>query len=420
MTTTITGPCRIALHDLHVRADGTDWIVGRADTGQFVAVPDIAARALHLLREGLTVEETRQRIRIEQARDIDIAGFVERLVDLGFVASIDDRQIPAVPVPRMSLPRLQPHHVRWLVTWPVAAVVLVLILAGALVLLGVPDTVPVYRDLLWSDHPSLVVVGNVMITWAIVLLHELAHLTTARAYGVPGRMSLGTRLQFLAAQTDVSGIWAAPRGARLVVYLSGLGVNVAVAAAGLIVRALAGPESGVDRIAAAVVILALLPVPLQLMVFMRTDVYFVLQDLARCRNLYADGSAYVRWWGRRFRQLVGSPPPPPDPSAGLPSQERRAVRAYAVLLALGTAACLFVAVTVTLPFAVALLATTVANLYGRAGVGMQVDALATVSTVAGYWVLWAWAWWQRHGRSFRTWLLRRTGHGQSRDSSVRR
>lgn len=33
---------------------------------------------------------------------------------------------------------------------------------------------------------------------ALLLLHECAHLLTARATGVAGRMRLGTRLQFLA------------------------------------------------------------------------------------------------------------------------------------------------------------------------------------------------------------------------------
>ncbi len=46
------------------------------------------------------------------------------------------------------------------------------------------------------------------IGWVLIALHELGHLATARAAGAPARISLGTRLQFLVAQTDVSGVWA--------------------------------------------------------------------------------------------------------------------------------------------------------------------------------------------------------------------
>jgi hypothetical protein len=45
-------------------------------------------------------------------------------------------------------------------------------------------------------------------------VHELAHLAAARSLGVPARIGLSTRLFYLVAQTDVSGIWAAPRRAR--------------------------------------------------------------------------------------------------------------------------------------------------------------------------------------------------------------
>ena len=132
-------------------------------------------------------------------------------------------------------------------------------------------------------------------------------------------MSLSTRLQFLVAQTDVSAVWAAPRRTRLTVYLAGMAVNLAVAAAGIVVRAAAGPQGAVGRVAAVAVLLSLLFLPSQALVFMRTDLYFVLQDLARCRNLYADAVAYGAYLVRRR---------PADPSLGLPARERRVVRAY--------------------------------------------------------------------------------------------
>ncbi|MDG4819881.1 hypothetical protein O7628_30730 [Micromonospora sp. WMMD956] len=106
---------------------------------------------------------------------------------------------------------------------------------------------------------------------------------------------------------------------------------------------------------------------MQFLVFMRTDVYFVLQDVAGARNLYADGAAYARWWLRRAARRPGR-----DPSLALPARERRAVRWYALLLVVGTAACLTAA------------------------------AAVAVAVLGGSWAVWCWAWWRRHGRRLRT------------------
>ncbi len=398
---TVAGSTRVRLHDLRVRADGADWVVGRVETGEFIAVPEVAVAALRLLGAGLTVDDTRERLRAEHGRDIDVAGFATSLVGLGFVAAVDDRQVAGPPVPKPTLPALRPGHVRWVLSWPVAATLAVLAAAAAVVLVRRPDLLPVYRDLFWSGRASAVLAGNAALAWSIILLHELAHLVTARAAGVPGRMSLSTRLQFLAAQTDVSGIWAAPRRQRLAVYLSGLAVNVAVAATAVLVRAASTPGTVADRVGAATVAVSMLIVAPQLLVFMRTDVYFVLQDLAGCRNLYADGSAYVRWWARRLRHPLR--PAPVDPGTALPVRERRAVRAYAVLLAVGTAACLAVAATVTVPFAVTVLAASGHTLVSDGSPAARADALLALVAMGGFWVLWCRAWWRRHGRRVVTW-----------------
>jgi putative peptide zinc metalloprotease protein len=405
-----TGASRVRLHHLHTRADGSEWVVGRVETGDFVAVPEIAVGALRLLADGLTIDETRRRLRAESGRDVDVAGFVAGLLDLGFIAAVDDRPVTGRPLPNATLPWLRPAHVRWVLSWPLAAGLAVLTAAAAVVLLRVPAALPTHHDLLWSPRGSVVLAGNAVTAWAVILLHELAHLVTARAAGLPGRMSLSTRLQFLAAQTDVSGVWAMPRRVRLAVYLSGMAVNVAVAAAAVLARAATGPESLAGRLSAAVAAVSLLCIVPQLLVFMRTDVYFLLQDLSGCRNLYADGSAYLLWWGRRLRRwLDGRAGRPTDPGGGLSVREGRAVRLYAVLLLVGTAACVGVALTVTLPVAVTLLTAAGDGLLTGRSVAVRVDGLVTVAVVGGFWALWCRAWWRRHGKRVGAWYRRHRG-----------
>ncbi|WP_237556912.1 hypothetical protein, partial [Streptomyces sp. SID4956] len=386
---------RVALHELSVRRDRDEWIVGRMATRTFVALPPAGARAVRLLGEGLSVARTQERLRADTGEEFDIADFVTDLAALGFVARIDGRPLPDPAPPRASLPWLRPRHVRFALHPVLPVAVAVLLTAALVTMLLRPGLLPGYRDLLWSPHGSVVLLSGAAAGWTLLLAHELAHLVTARAAGVPGRTRLGTRLQFLVMQTDISGIELAPRRHRLTAYLSGIALNLSVASALVPVLAATDPASTAHRLSAAALLLALMPLPFQLMVFTRTDVYFVLQDLTGCRDLYGDGLAYARYRCRRLlrsRAHKGED----DPSARLPRHERRAVRVYSVVLVVGTAACLAFMAAVTLPLDIALLARAVRGLAPGNTPAGYADSAAVLVTLGGVNVLWLVTKWRDH------------------------
>jgi putative peptide zinc metalloprotease protein len=259
-----------------------------------------------------------------------------------------------------------------------------------------PRHLPGYRVLVWSDRAGLVLAANAAIAWTIILVHEFAHLVTARAAGVPARITLSTRLQFLAAQTDVSGVWAAPRRTRLTTYLAGMGIDICAAGICLLILDLAQPQGLARHLLAVAAAETLLGLPLQFLVFMRTDIYFVLQDLTRCANLYADGSAYLHYLAGRVARRSRHP----DPSRGYPAPQRRAVRAYSAVLVAGTAICLGIEFGVTLPALITLLTRAVAEI--GATVAGTLDGALAVATLLGFQVVWGIRWWHRHQHQVRT------------------
>lgn len=390
---------RVELHDLAVRRDRDEWIVGRMSTRTFVALPAAGARAVELLGQGRSVARTAELLREETGEEFEITEFVADLTALGFVARIGDRPVPDSVPAHASLPWLRPHHVR-LSLHPALPVLVALLLAAAVVVLvRRPDLLPGHRDLLWSPHGSVLLLSGAAAGWTLLLAHELAHLVTARAAGVPGRMRLGTRLQFLVMQTDISGIELAPRRHRLTAYLAGIALNLSVASCLLLVLAATDAGTTAHRLLAAALLLALLPLPFQCMVFTRTDLYFVLQDLTGCRDLYGDGLAYARY---RFRRLTRPLRPgavrradrADDPSRRLPPHERRAVRLYSVVLVAGTAACLAFMAAVTLPLDIALLVGAARGLGPEHGLAGNADALAVLVVLGGVNVLWLVTWWR--------------------------
>lgn len=399
----VQGGTRVQLRPLSVRQDGDHWVLGRVETGEFISASATAYRAIILLGKGMAVSEATQRLFVETGIRYAVTGLVSELDELGFVASIDGVTTHDSPVPQPSLRWLRPEHVRWtlhpLLPWAIGA----LGTASAIMVVLHHGLIPGYRALVWNPRAGLVIAVNAAIAWVIIALHEFAHLATARAVGVPARISLSTRLQFLAAQTDVTGIWAAPRRTRLTVYLAGIAVNVAIASACLLVLGLASPAGLTRSLIATAALESAIMLPPQLLVFMRTDVYFVIQDLSGCCNLYADATARICYIAQRALGRVDRISS--DPASALTLRERRAVRAYTWLLVSGTVASLCAALIITLPATFTLLA----HAFGEAVTGspsQAIDGATAIAIISGFEIVWVRSWWRRHGHRVLRWIRR--------------
>ena len=124
------------------RRDGDEWVVGRVDTGEFVAVPPVAVRALDLLAEGATVGAVEDRLAAETGARVDVAEFVTALGDLGLLAGVDGRPLECPSPPPPTLAWLRPGHVAWALH-PAVAVAWggLCLLAGACLVAG-PSRLP--------------------------------------------------------------------------------------------------------------------------------------------------------------------------------------------------------------------------------------------------------------------------------------
>ncbi|MFD8917193.1 hypothetical protein ACFV0Y_05170 [Streptomyces sp. NPDC059569] len=390
----------VTFHRLGFREDGEEWIVGRAGTGVFVALPHEGVRAVRLLESGATVEDARRRLRAETGRDMDVVGFVRALARIGLVSSLDGHALPVRDTAAPTLPGIRPHHVRWILSPLLHAVLLAVVVSGLVAAATHPQVIPRWSDALWTSHGTFVLLGQSVMTWLFIAFHELAHLLTARAAGVPGTIRLGTRLQFLVVQTEVSGVWLSDRRTRMTVYLAGMVLDLTLSGACLLAMAVFGTHPLLSLIA----LTGLVAVSLQFMVFTRTDIYFALQDLARCRNMYRDSLSYLRHLCARLRGRGSA-----NPLSVLRAAERRVLRAYTALLVVGTAASLTLAFFVTTQVTWVLLSRSLSHLTRPGNWLEAADAATTFLIVGGFQLLWVTTWWRTHGHRVRRVIGRPSG-----------
>jgi hypothetical protein len=164
--------------------------------------------------------------------------------------------------------------------------------------------------------------------WGLAFLHELAHCLAARAYGCPCFVTLGRRLYFLVAQTDLTAARTLPRKQRYGPYLAGMTWDLGVLLACTLwqLTPLRSPLAGF------LAYLLLNGLIFQLAFFMRTDLYFVFTNCFRLGNLMQDTQ---HWLANLVCRLLRRATPYDLES--IPRRELRIIRWYALFYVVGVA-----------------------------------------------------------------------------------
>jgi putative peptide zinc metalloprotease protein len=329
----ILSDTRLTLHPLLTHEEGEAWIVGRQKTGQFVEVSAPAVTLLRALEHGESVANAENQVLTIHACKVDGLAFVRELVGLGFVSSVDGTPCgDTVTLP--SLGWLRRDHIRWLFTWPTYLIIFAFITWNMLTALLAGNLVLGYHAYFVTRWQGFNLAWLSVLTVATIGIHELAHLAAARSEDVHAKIGLGTRLAFLCAQTTVSGLWGVSRKIRLRVYLAGSAADLFIISCCLFALRAGSINGFAERSLQALMLSLWLGIARQLEMYMRTDGYFVLQELLRCKNLYHDSWQYLGYLAQRAKFIHGSRDRLTDTTLEIPAHERRPVKIYSVFMLL--------------------------------------------------------------------------------------
>jgi putative peptide zinc metalloprotease protein len=278
------GPTSVlCLHELTVTPQAGSFVVGRADTGRFVALPEVGVAALELLAAGQTVAQAMVAVTPPSAAEpVDVLAFARSLVRLGFVRTVDDCAAPGQPTRLSGVGVDVRPRLRWLFSRPMALAAAGCGLGALVLITARPAVRPHALDVFFLPNPAASLAVLTLLTYALAAVHEIAHVLAAAALGVPARLRITRRLYFLTFETNLTGLWALPPRKRVGPLLAGLGFDAVVLFGVLVLRA---ADVGPDRFLAALALIELSAIVTQFFVFLRTDIYSVMTALLGCTNL---------------------------------------------------------------------------------------------------------------------------------------
>jgi hypothetical protein len=347
----------VRVHPFSRQAEGAEVVIGRIETGSFLALPPDAVEVLDDLAAGKTVGEAQGLYFQRHGETPDLDDFLGLLETKGFVQRADTA--PAVVRADVLKPapagQRRPHFdwipqsvARHLFSPAVVCSGCVFIAMALVAVLFEPRIFPGRDSLYFVKHQALSALSLFLLSYTAVFIHEMGHLLAARAVGVNSRMAISHRLWVLVAETDLTGLWGIPKRDRYVPLLAGPFMD-AVSMAVLLFVLFATEHAWIPipgdavRFIKALTFLYLMRLLWQCFFFVRTDFYYVLASIFNCRNLLRDTEAYLR------NQVARLGLARPIDQRQIPPAEMRIVRAYAPIWLAGRVLALGLLFLVTLP-----------------------------------------------------------------------
>jgi hypothetical protein len=326
---------QLLFHDIAFHPDGDEVAVGRPETGSFGIFPPDGAELLRRLMEGNSPATAAVWYQGTYGEAVDMDQFLATLDELGLL--------------RAQQPRQADRPVRWqrlgraVFSVPAQLAWLTLVAAAVAACAGDPGLVPSRHDVFFV--PSLLVIELTIVAAQVplTLVHELGHVLAGRRAGVWSRLRVSHRFTVVVFETVLDGLVVVPRSKRYLPLAAGMLADLMVMAvlvdAAWLLRTWQHHLGVAAMICLALAFTTIPRIAWQFFVFLRTDVYFLLQTALRGDDIDAAARDHLRaWWAARLRR-------PAPATAPRPARDMRAGRAFAPLL-VGGYACVAVTMAV--------------------------------------------------------------------------
>lgn len=287
----------LQLKPFTIQKDRNHYILECIDHGEFYEIPEPGIETIKLINEGVSLKQVEIIIKSNFPDEkIDIIEFVHQLISLDLISKIDGESLA---VPNNALTRkggfswIKPSYSGYLFNRFTPKLLYIFIVLNISIFFIFPDLIPHYRDLFVFDF----LMGNIAL-WAtisivIVLFHELGHILAIRAHGLPTKIEIGHRLMLIVLETDLSHAWKLAPENRNLLYLGGIYFDNIVLFCTL-TFIINSNNPLINGILGIVVLDIVIKLIYQLCFFMKTDLYYIIENVSGSYSLLENGQKYLK------------------------------------------------------------------------------------------------------------------------------
>lgn len=363
----------ITLYPLSIRKDKKHYIVEEPISGDFFELPEIGVDGIKRMEQGEKLVSIEHALKnLYPHEEVDMIDFVEQLVELGLVQEVDGVLVKKEQSKSTSSSGgflWIPQSVgRLFFNGVMNKIYLLLLIANIITLIPNPELFPHYKDIFLFDSMVLNILMYLSISLVLILIHEFGHVLAIRSHDLPAKLSIGHRLIFIVFETDLTQAWKLDPKKRNILYLAGISFEQIILFISFGVMLLF-PDASIIGILGIIVLDIFVKLIYQCCFYMKTDVYYVVENITGCYNLMENGKIYLnslfkkdRKDGENYKEIF--------------QNEWNLIRLYSVFYIVGVVLTLILAVMYFVPQLNFTYSTIYMNLLGAGDRAAFWDAIA--------------------------------------------
>jgi putative peptide zinc metalloprotease protein len=295
----ITKKTLVSLHPLKIQKDKINYIVEDDVTGDFYEMPEVCIVAIELINNGKQLGEIENSLITKfPDEEIDLLDFVNQLLSLGLIKEVDGEVIESISITenKTGFSWIPQSLAQLFFNSTSSKLYSLLLIASAGLILFKPDLFPRYSDLFAFDLMFQNIVALMLISLLLVVLHEFGHVLAVRSEGLPAKIEVGSRLLFVVLETDMSQVWKLPAEKRNTLYLAGMNFDIVVLFLAMAAQLFVSENTLTMGLLKLIVLNTFIRLIYQSAVFMKTDLYYVIENTTGCYNLMENGRNFLARW----------------------------------------------------------------------------------------------------------------------------
>jgi putative peptide zinc metalloprotease protein len=287
---------QLKLVPLEIRTDKKNYIVEDLVSGEFYEMPEICIEAIKMIKVDLSLEQIELQLKAKYPKEeVDLLDFAEQLLDLKLVEEMNGLRIESKWKKHhtQGFQWVSPNAGRFFFNKLTIKLYLSLFIVSLTLFIVQPHLLPSYKDLFIFNLMVLNIPAWMIFTIVLLLIHEFGHILAIRAYNLSTRLEIGHRLFLVVMETDLSSAWKLGSKDRNRLYFAGLCFDTLV-----LFIALVGQFSNASLIIHGVLRFIVLDTFIrmiyQLCVYMKTDLYYVIENSTGCYNLMENAQEFLK------------------------------------------------------------------------------------------------------------------------------
>lgn len=280
--------------NLSVQKDGDEYTIGDLNTNVFIRVPLEAILVINELNGDKSIEDIQKYLLEQNGLEVDVLDFVSSLLELQLVYSIDGDIIGNDLNSDINLPNKIAVKMGKILFSKFFLYLYAFITAITIsLLIFYPRFIPSYRDIFIIDNVGLNMLMFFIISWIINFTHESAHYLASIRDEIPVKFKLSLRLYWLVIEADMTGLWSISKNKRYVAYLAGMAWDFVILFFAIMIQMFYTEFQYLSKFASMISLILIFRSVWQFLVFLRTDIYYVIINMINSTNIHGNSKLYL-------------------------------------------------------------------------------------------------------------------------------